>query len=38
MISGTPPRVGTMRRPIYMPSCSTETMAVSPPTTLQRGT
>jgi hypothetical protein len=23
MISGAPPRVGTMRRPIYTPSCST---------------
>jgi hypothetical protein len=30
-------RVGMMRRPIYTPSCSTETMAVPPPTTLQRG-
>jgi hypothetical protein len=25
--------VGTMRRPIYTTSCSTETMAVPPPTT-----
>jgi hypothetical protein len=33
-----PPRVGTMWRTIYMPSCSTETMAVPPPTTPQRGT
>jgi hypothetical protein len=33
MISGAPPRVGMMRRPIYMPSSSTETMAVPPPTT-----
>jgi hypothetical protein len=32
------PRVGTMLRPIYMPSCSTETMAVPPPTTPRRGT
>jgi hypothetical protein len=24
MISGAPPRVGTMRQPIYTPSCSTE--------------
>jgi hypothetical protein len=38
MISGTPPRVGTMRRPIYTPSCSIETMAVPPPTTPRRGT
>jgi hypothetical protein len=29
---------GTMRRPIYTPSCSTETMAVPPPPTPQRGT
>jgi hypothetical protein len=38
MISGALPRVGTMRRPIYMPSCSTETMAVPPPPTPRRGT
>jgi hypothetical protein len=38
MISGAPPRVGTMRRPIYMPSCSIETMAVPPLTTPRRGT
>jgi hypothetical protein len=38
MISGAPPRVGTMRRPIYTPSCSTEIMAVPSPTTPQRGT
>jgi hypothetical protein len=38
MISGVPPRVGTMRWPIYTPSCSTETMAVPPPTTPRRGT
>jgi hypothetical protein len=38
MISGAPPRVGTMRRRIYKPSCSTETMAVPPPTTLRRDT
>jgi hypothetical protein len=38
MISGAPPRVGTMRRPIYTPSCSTETMAVLPLTTPWRGT
>jgi hypothetical protein len=37
MISGAPPRVGTMWRPIYTPSCSTETMAVPPPTTSQSG-
>jgi hypothetical protein len=29
---------GMMRRPIYMPSCSTETMAVPPTMTLRRGT
>jgi hypothetical protein len=29
-------RVSTMRRPIYMPSCSTETMEVSPSTTPRR--
>jgi hypothetical protein len=33
MISRTPPRVGTMWRPIYTPSCSTETTAVPPPMT-----
>jgi hypothetical protein len=38
MISGTPPRVGTMRQPIYTPSCCTETMAVPPLTTPRRGT
>jgi hypothetical protein len=38
MISGTPLRVSTMRRPIYMPSCSTETMAVLPQTTPRSGT
>jgi hypothetical protein len=38
MISGAPPRVGMMRRPIYTPSCSTETMAVPPLTTPRRGT
>jgi hypothetical protein len=38
MISGALPRVGTMRRPIYMPSCSTETMAVPPPMTPRSGT
>jgi hypothetical protein len=38
MISGASPRVGTMRWPIYTPSCSTETTAVPPPTTPQRGT
>jgi hypothetical protein len=38
MISGAPPRVGTMRRPIYTPSRSTETMAVPPLTTPRRGT
>jgi hypothetical protein len=38
MISGAPPRVGTMRRPIYTPSCSTETMEVLPPMTPRRGT
>jgi hypothetical protein len=35
---GSKPRVGTMRRPIYTPSYSTETMAVPPPMTLRRGT
>jgi hypothetical protein len=38
MISGAPPRVGTMWRPIYTPFCSTETMAVPPLTTPRRGT
>jgi hypothetical protein len=38
MISGAPPRVGTMRRPIYTPYCTTETMVVPPPTTPWRGT
>jgi hypothetical protein len=38
MISGAPPMVGTMRRPIYTPSCSTETMAMPPPMTPRRGT
>jgi hypothetical protein len=38
MISSAPPRVGTMRRPIYMPSFSIETMAVSSPMTPRRGT
>jgi hypothetical protein len=38
MISGAPPRVGTLRRPNYTPSCCTETMAVPPPTTPRRGT
>jgi hypothetical protein len=38
MIFGTPLRVGMMRRPIYMPSCSTETMAVLPLTTPRSGT
>jgi hypothetical protein len=38
MITGALPRVGTMRRPIYMPSWSTETMAVPQPTTPRRGT
>jgi hypothetical protein len=38
MISGAPPRVGTMWRPIYAPSCSTETIAVPPPMTPRRGT
>jgi hypothetical protein len=33
MISGAPLRVGTMRQPIYTPSCSTETMVVPLPTT-----
>jgi hypothetical protein len=33
-----PPRMGTMRRPIYTPSCSTETMAVLPPMTPRSGT
>jgi hypothetical protein len=36
MISAAPPRVGTMRRPIYTPSSSTETMAVPPPMTKRR--
>jgi hypothetical protein len=38
MIFGAPPRVGTMRRPIYTPSFSTETMAVPPPMTPRSGT
>jgi hypothetical protein len=38
MIFGAPPRVGTMRRPIYTPSCSIETMVVSPLMTPRRGT
>jgi hypothetical protein len=38
MISGAPLRVGTMRWPLYKPSCSTETMAVPLPTTTRRGT
>jgi hypothetical protein len=38
MISSMPPRVGTMRHPIYTPSCYTETMAVPLPTTPQMGT
>jgi hypothetical protein len=38
MISSAPPRVGTMRQPIYTPSCSIETMAVSLQTTPRRGT
>jgi hypothetical protein len=38
MISGAPPRVATMRRPIYMPSCSTGTMAVPPLMTPRSGT
>jgi hypothetical protein len=38
MISGTPPRVVTMRRPICTPSCSTETLVVPPPMTPWRGT
>jgi hypothetical protein len=38
MISGASPRVGTMRRPIYTPSCSTGTMAVPPLTTPRSGT
>jgi hypothetical protein len=33
-----PPRVGTMRRRVYTPSCSTETMVVPPPTTPRRDT
>jgi hypothetical protein len=36
--SGAPPRVGTMQRPIYTPSFSTETMVVPPPPTPRRGT
>jgi hypothetical protein len=38
MISSAPSRVGTMRRPICTPSCSTETMAVPPSTIPRRGT
>jgi hypothetical protein len=38
MISGAPPRVGTMRRPIYTPSWSIETMVVLTPMTPRRGT
>jgi hypothetical protein len=38
MISSAPPRVGMMRCPIYTPSCSTRTMAVSPLTTPRSGT
>jgi hypothetical protein len=38
LISGAPPRVATIRRPIYMPSRSIETMVVPPPTTPRRGT
>jgi hypothetical protein len=37
-ISGTPLRVGTMRRPIYTSYFSTETMAVPPPPTPRSGT
>jgi hypothetical protein len=33
-----PPRVGTMRRPIYTPSCSVETMAVPASMTPRSGT
>jgi hypothetical protein len=38
MISSAPSRVGTMRRPICTPSCSTETMVVPPSTIPRRGT
>jgi hypothetical protein len=38
MISGVTPRVGTMRWPIYKPSCYIEPMTVPPPTTPRRGT
>jgi hypothetical protein len=38
MISAVPPRVGTTWRPSYTSSCSTETMAVPPPTPPRRGT
>jgi hypothetical protein len=38
MISDAPSRVGTTRRLIYTPYCSTETMAVPPLTTPRRGT
>jgi hypothetical protein len=37
MISGAPPRVGTMRRRMYKPSCSTKTMAVPSLMTPRRG-
>jgi hypothetical protein len=35
-ISGAPPRVGTMRQPIYTLACFSETMEVPPPMTPRR--
>jgi hypothetical protein len=38
MITSTPSRTSMMRRPIYTPSCSIETMVVPPPMTPPSGT